>query len=468
MRYVTLVLVAVLLPATLVGAAVPPTGPTSGVADAVGGGEDAVLTTGVGTHSSVETADGHQPTETPISGRALHTLSLEAVEQPAETLPFDTAETEFHVTLSVTGDAEWTVTTEYRLDRPVERAAFLQYADKYENGTADGGPNIDVWRNAARVASNTTGRQMRITGVERTATMRDETTGVLQLTFGWSNFAERLDTQEFRVHDAFETPDGTWFPSLSANQRIVIKPPSESRITSSAYRLTNLSIQIDGPQRLTRKPIDMVYTLDEPTDTPTETPTATPTATDTSTPTVDTGPSTDDTPTETPPGEGDGDTLTFAAVVVAIAAVVVALFARQGGLTGGPVVSDPDEGSSGAGAETATESERSAGTESSTAEAETSTETDTATESTTAEEDDGVDMELLSDEERVEHLLEQNGGRMRQADIVSETGWSDAKVSQLLSAMAEEDRIDKLRLGRENLISFPEVDDLGSDDGGEE
>jgi uncharacterized membrane protein len=65
----------------------------------------------------------------------------------------------------------------------------------------------------------------------------------------------------------------------------------------------------------------------------------------------------------------------------------------------------------------------------------------------------------------VEHLLEQNGGRMRQADIVSETGWSDAKVSQLLSAMADEDRIDKLRLGRENLISFPDVD--GTDDDGE-
>jgi Uncharacterized membrane-associated protein/domain len=65
------------------------------------------------------------------------------------------------------------------------------------------------------------------------------------------------------------------------------------------------------------------------------------------------------------------------------------------------------------------------------------------------------DLSLLSDEERVERLLEQNGGRMRQADIVSETGWSDAKVSQLLSKMAQDDRVEKLRLGRENLISLP-------------
>jgi hypothetical protein len=55
---------------------------------------------------------------------------------------------------------------------------------------------------------------------------------------------------------------------------------------------------------------------------------------------------------------------------------------------------------------------------------------------------------------------------MRQAAIVDETGWSDAKVSQLLSAMAEDDRVEKLRLGRENLISLPEAaHGSGVDDG---
>jgi uncharacterized membrane protein len=44
---------------------------------------------------------------------------------------------------------------------------------------------------------------------------------------------------------------------------------------------------------------------------------------------------------------------------------------------------------------------------------------------------------------------------MKQATIVKETGWSNAKVSQLLSSMDEQDRIDKLRIGRENLISLP-------------
>ncbi|MFT4890965.1 MAG: putative membrane protein, partial [Halobacteriales archaeon] len=76
----------------------------------------------------------------------------------------------------------------------------------------------------------------------------------------------------------------------------------------------------------------------------------------------------------------------------------------------------------------------------------------------TEDDDGGIDPELLSDEERVERLLERNGGRMKQGDIVKETGWSNAKVSQLLSSMAEEERINKLRIGRENLITLPDED----------
>jgi uncharacterized membrane protein len=70
--------------------------------------------------------------------------------------------------------------------------------------------------------------------------------------------------------------------------------------------------------------------------------------------------------------------------------------------------------------------------------------------------DAGADERLLSDEERVLRLLQAEGGRMKQVDIVDETDWSNAKVSQLLSSMAEEGHIEKLRIGRENLISLPD------------
>jgi uncharacterized membrane protein len=62
--------------------------------------------------------------------------------------------------------------------------------------------------------------------------------------------------------------------------------------------------------------------------------------------------------------------------------------------------------------------------------------------------------ELLTDEDRVLALLEEHGGRMKQAAIVEATEWSKAKVSRLLSGLDEEGRIEKLSIGRENIISL--------------
>lgn len=75
-----------------------------------------------------------------------------------------------------------------------------------------------------------------------------------------------------------------------------------------------------------------------------------------------------------------------------------------------------------------------------------------------------TDEELISDEERVVNLLEDNGGRMKQVKIVDETGWSKSKVSMLLSDMEEEGTISKLRVGRENIVSLAghEPDAAGS------
>jgi predicted Rossmann fold nucleotide-binding protein DprA/Smf involved in DNA uptake len=70
----------------------------------------------------------------------------------------------------------------------------------------------------------------------------------------------------------------------------------------------------------------------------------------------------------------------------------------------------------------------------------------------------------VPDEDRVVRLLEDNGGRMKQVDIVEETDWSKSKVSMLLSEMEEEGEISKLRVGRENIISLSghEPDAAGS------
>lgn len=69
--------------------------------------------------------------------------------------------------------------------------------------------------------------------------------------------------------------------------------------------------------------------------------------------------------------------------------------------------------------------------------------------------EEGADA-ALSDTDRVMQILEANGGEMKQKEIEEETGWSAAKVSQVTSKLEDEDRIEKLRMGRENVVKAAE------------
>ena len=61
---------------------------------------------------------------------------------------------------------------------------------------------------------------------------------------------------------------------------------------------------------------------------------------------------------------------------------------------------------------------------------------------------------LLTDEDRVKRLLRENGGRLQQGEFVERTDWSKSKVSRLLSRMEDEGEIEKIAIGRENLIAL--------------
>jgi uncharacterized membrane protein len=69
---------------------------------------------------------------------------------------------------------------------------------------------------------------------------------------------------------------------------------------------------------------------------------------------------------------------------------------------------------------------------------------------------DGLDEELLSNEERVLRVLEDEGGRAKQQEVVEALGWTEAKTSQVVSGMRDEGTIDGFRLGRENVLTLPE------------
>lgn len=74
--------------------------------------------------------------------------------------------------------------------------------------------------------------------------------------------------------------------------------------------------------------------------------------------------------------------------------------------------------------------------------------------------DEGPPEELLSNEERVLRLLEAEGGRIKQKEVAERLDWTAAKTSQVVKGLREDDELDVFRLGRENVLTLPDEDDI--------
>lgn len=334
--------------------------------------------------------------------------------------------THLEVQLQTDGDAAWNVTVRMPIADEREREEFEAFASDFEAGESGFDLGAGAFEQATSEASAASGREMSITSVQRdsevvNASETGERYGVLRLSFTWEAFARVGDDGTVYVDDAFNTTDGTWLPGLGPDQSLTIRAPSGyGGPSTSPIGAEEGSLHWEGPETFEPGYFSIVY------------------------PPTSTGPA-------EPPESGLSTALVAGAVVLSGAALLLGvylLFAR--GRDDGDTSTDEGAPPT-AGATEATEGNTADSAEP--PESETDTAGGSGAATTTADEE--PDFELLSDEERVNHLLEQNGGRMKQATIVKETGWSNAKVSQLLSAMDEEDRVDKLRIGRENLISLP-------------
>jgi hypothetical protein len=354
-------------------------------------------------------------------------------EHPAlQSATVDPTVTVLRLEVEADGDARWTVVHSFDLEDANETRAFERLAGEFERGEV-GGAYLETMRRASEGISERTDREMRIRDVNRSATVENGT-GRLVLTLTWTSFG-RVTGDTVRVDDAFLLETGTWLPGLAADERLVVSPPSGYRIDDapSADSFRNGSLVWEGPADFEPGYLSIAYRELTPPPGPPNTPlTATP---------------------PPPSGPFQGQLLPVVAGASGVGLLLLALYlfrrerptAPAAEANGG--VDADDAGTGTAGTDGTAEPGEGAGAEP----------TDDA------EGDDGedagepaIDPELLSDEERVERLLRRNGGRMKQANIVKETNWSNAKVSQLLSAMDEDGRIDKLRIGRENLITLPD------------
>ena len=318
--------------------------------------------------------------------------------------------TTMEVALQPDRSADWTVTVAYDLRTDDQQTAFDELAAAYRDGEADFGPTAALYENLAARASAATDREMTVENPSYDAVRRG-TTGRLELSFTWTNFLADAGDEQLVFNDALSTPSGTWLSTLEDGQVLRITTPRGYAITSANVPFADNTVEIEGPRTFSAN--DHIRITFE----------------------------------ESVFGAG---ALRFVGIAVILAALfigVAVLLRRNDSLAVRERVL-PDDGDDGDADPTAA------------APAEEPAEPDPPEE----------DLSLLADDERVERLLERNGGRMRQADIVEETNWSDAKVSQLLSSMADDGRVSKLRIGRENLITLPGVDATGGDDqsGGDE
>ncbi|NHN60840.1 MULTISPECIES: hypothetical protein [Halorussus] len=322
--------------------------------------------------------------------------------------------TEMHLSLRENGNARWNVTQRYVLRGDDEVEAFRQLAVTYGNGNADLGLSKATFTRVVERVNADADRRMELRNVARSTSVRDNgTVGVLTLSFTWTNFSQVRENQ-IVLGDAFWTASGTWLPTLDEDQTLVIAVPdnyyiSGGRPSGGTIHNKGTVLRYEGPQTFDRGDFSVTYAPKNTED----------------------------------PGTSNGlvdfsSTWGLVFVVLLFSGGFGAYALSQRRDADPEPVAEPDD----------------APDPSPTAPP--AADADDGAASTA--DDDAPDTELLSDEERVLRLLRDNDGRMKQGQIVKETNWSNAKVSQLLSKMDDNDDVDKLRIGRENLITLPDED----------
>jgi hypothetical protein len=340
---------------------------------------------------------------------------------------FEADRTSFRITVYENGSAEWLFRYEKSLNAS-EREAFEAFAREFNDNETELFVNF---RKRARWltdnGSEATGREMGATAFRREARTegldpQSRSLGVVEMSFRWEGFAVVTEAGRVEAGDVFQ--GGLY---IGPNQEIVYEagpalvfvsalPDNDDRTVSGDTLADSDSVTWRGEKAFTdRRPRADFTTRDaEPGSTATRA-------------------------GGTGSGSDPGLLLPVGAlVVVAVLGAAAAVAYRSGALPSGDGGTAAGSGEAAAGG--ASSADGTAGPV-------------------------GVpEAELLSDEERVVDLLEDNGGRMKQVDIVEATDWSKSKVSMLLSDMEEAERISKLRVGRENIVSLTghEPDAAGS------
>ncbi|PCR90991.1 DUF7343 domain-containing protein [Natrinema ejinorense] len=373
-------------------------------------------------------ADPSAPEPAAVEPRA------EQVTDAAGTSPFVSQETQrfdnrtFEITIHENGSATWTFRYERQFaneDNETEaKANFRAFKEEFEaNETGLYDRFINQSRLLVEAGSRETGREMEATDFDRSARVDGwpNERGVVEMSFLWDGFADVTD-ETIVAGDVFQDI------YLSADQAIVFEAGGDLTFRTiepeGEYAGSSLedadSVQWNGQQEFVDGRPRAV--LDRPDGA-----------------TVGGGDTEGIGPTDT------ADTTRYlvgALLLTGLGIAAVIWYRRYG-------PGADDTAVSGATDPAAPSAQPAAGADGA-GESGTVAETTDSSDGATAV----ADEELMSDEDRVVALIRENGGRMKQVNIVDATGWSKSKVSMLLSEMEDDGTISKLRVGRENIISL--------------
>ncbi|GAA0262977.1 helix-turn-helix transcriptional regulator [Halobacterium noricense] len=294
------------------------------------------------------------------------------------------------IDVAADGSATWTVAVRTRLNSDRAVSDYEAFQQRFRENTSQ---FLDPYRDRIREVVE---RAANATGREMTATNFSASTSIQELPRRWGVVTYEFTWRGFAATNGDSVAVGDVFQGgyyLSADDLLELTTPPEYRVanvTPEPDALENGTLRWTGQLDFGDERPDVEYTAAETA------------------------------PTTTTRAESGGSAFPWLAVaagfvVVAVAGVVV--YRRRRGKTGG----DSSEVSAAAVAARAST---------------------------------GATSGPVTDEERVRELLADRGGRVEQAAVAEELDWSPSKTSRVVSRMVEDDDVQKLRVGRRNILEL--------------
>lgn len=323
----------------------------------------------------------------------------------------ETDDTVTRINVDQNGSAQWTITIRTRLDTDERVSKYEAFQDRFQNNNSRYlNPFQERMQGVVANTANATDREMDAVNFTASTTIQEvpRRWGVVTYQFTWTNFAA-TEGETLVVGDVFQ--GGL---HLAAKDTLEVETPAGYEIARTAPEPTSQEdgvVTWTGREDFTNQHPHVVFSpvSDKETTTGERQ--------------ISTAPSDD--------GIGSGRVIGGILLLGLVGAGSYTMWRRRDPL-GGLV----------APTETESESDLAAKTWPSTKQ-----ETADATAGT----------EIRTDTEQVQALLEAEDGRMRQAAIADELDWTASKTSRVISDLVDEGTVEKLKLGRENLIDF--VDD---------